>query len=323
MTERVKPIRAVDLETVEWESYLWDLLPRAYKVFDGASDSREPPEIRKWVGALAPSLDRVRRGILTLREIWSLPVAPASVLDRYGADRGLPRWLEEPDEEYRRRLLAAFAWYALGGTTPGMRLVLEMLRYEDIQITERLTPERWAEFDVQVSVSRGNLLDEARVKRMVWAVNEIKAAHTRLGRLVIELPRTYPNPLHLGIVAARGGKQIVGLPRPEAAPSLLFAGAAVARLGQLRLRPIPGGYTGVGWHGAASVQAGFRRVASFDKPDLKPREIHLRLLLPMGAAVGNVALVRIGAVVAPQRFGASSGIGILRAGTVRIRQREE
>jgi phage tail P2-like protein len=158
-------------------------------------------------------------------------------------------------------------------------------------------------------------------RALLRGIHEMKNVRSWLDG--VEVVRDRRLPLFPGIVTARGGRQILGLSRPEAAPSLLYGGAAVARQGQVRLRPRIGGYAEFAWQGAASVQAGYRRIESLDRPDPVPRTIRLRLPLPVGGAVGTSALVRIGAVVAPQRFGASSGIGILRAGTVRIRQREE
>lgn len=161
----------------DWESYLWNLLPRPYK----ASGEDTDTEARKAVRADAEEYARLQKSIIGVRENWLVDLMPAELLNIAGYERGkMFRWPKETDEEYRLRLRNAFMWYAMGGTPGGMKMILEALGYRDVKITERVTEEQWAEFGVEVTLPTGHYLVQEQIDRVKRIVNEVKAAHTKL-----------------------------------------------------------------------------------------------------------------------------------------------
>lgn len=217
-----------------FKRYLWELLPRPYKVFEGAGEQRDPPEIKKWVEGVGTELDSTQELVYRLRRLWSVLAAPSEILDVIGYDRSLPRWDDEPDEEYRLRLLAAFDWFAMGGTVPGLKKILHRLGFPDVRIAERITSERWAEFSVDLKVTEG-LLTESRVGRIRRSIEEIKAAHTILARLTIWMENEAQCRLYHGTATFRSGLHEIRPEYPELNDTYLTVGIATARGGYARV----------------------------------------------------------------------------------------
>lgn len=96
----------------EFARYLWELLPRALK--------KEDSEISRWVRVLGDLLQGAQTTLFAVRRAWYLRTAPASALFEMGEDLGLLQKQNEPTENYRQRLQAAFDYYARGGTRRGV-----------------------------------------------------------------------------------------------------------------------------------------------------------------------------------------------------------
>lgn len=165
----------------DWETYLWDLLPRPYKVLSERERERDPTEARKFINAFSVEAQRVQDMIEMVRDSWLIPSMDNALLDTKGYERGkLARWAGESDDEFRLRVANAFDWFALGGTAAGMKRILELLGYRNVRITERITEDQWAEFGVDIALPSGDALVMENIERVRRIVNEIKAAHTRL-----------------------------------------------------------------------------------------------------------------------------------------------
>lgn len=149
---------------------LWNALTRPFKVeADG--------ECRKWVLVLGSLLDDARESVLNIRRQWTIEHARGWVLDMRGAERDLPRWYNESDDDYRRRVRAAFALYAAGGTLPGMQRALLQIGYDDVLITERSGPT-WAHFLLSFGFPLDMVMSRRERDMLKSTVWRIKPAHT-------------------------------------------------------------------------------------------------------------------------------------------------
>lgn len=114
-------------------------------------------------------------------------LAPDDALDLIGATFDLERLPSEADDDYRARLLTAFAQWALAGTKEGLAAAIAGLGYTAVIYPVRdVAEERWAEFgliilDGERTVDLG---DELR-RQVLRVVQKLKAAHTRLAYLAV------------------------------------------------------------------------------------------------------------------------------------------
>lgn len=169
------------MSAAEWIKYLWGLLPRPYKVYETHRDDETKTEIRRYVETLSRRYDTAQQDIIRARDNWFPQLMDARLLDLKGYERGkLIRWAGESDEEFRLRVANAFDWFALGGTAAGMKKILQLLGYKDVEVEERVTEEQWAEFAVVATLPSGDMHIQENIERIQRIINEIKAAHTRL-----------------------------------------------------------------------------------------------------------------------------------------------
>lgn len=112
----------------EFARYLWDLLNRPLK--------RDGSEINRWVTVLGALLDEAKTAIFAVRRAWYLRTAPASALYEIGEDLGLIQRPDEATEDYRQRLLAAYDFYARGGTRRGVEDAVKLAVSDPFVIRE-------------------------------------------------------------------------------------------------------------------------------------------------------------------------------------------
>ncbi|MDV6376360.1 phage tail protein [Deinococcus arenicola] len=160
------------------------------------------------IAATAAPLDDLTLRARTLMLARLVQYAPEDVLMTIGAERRIRRFPDEPTDTYRRRVEAAWRWWRLAGTLPGMVELLRLAGYA-ASVTEHFTdPDQvhWAEFSVAVTPIRepikdsfwgagtwggggswGYRLDAVPLSSLVELVDEIKPAHARLRRLTYSL----------------------------------------------------------------------------------------------------------------------------------------
>lgn len=99
---------------------------------------------------IGKQFDDCKDAIFKVMESASILTCDGDLLDEHGKDRDMPRFTNESDESYRRRLLSKARVAELAGTNEGIKEILDSLGYdqsyiEPLYLTE---PERWAEFMV-------------------------------------------------------------------------------------------------------------------------------------------------------------------------------
>ncbi len=62
--------------------------------------------------------------MILLREQFSPETADKSLIEGFGASRGIIRYRLDTDESYRRRVINAFVWHKLGGKVAGVQQIL-------------------------------------------------------------------------------------------------------------------------------------------------------------------------------------------------------
>lgn len=106
-----------------------------------------------FVGVVAEALVQEVEAVLRAVLDWLPQTASADALRLHGETRSLSRWPDEPLDTWRRRVIGAADFWALGGTMAGVSLALAQAGYR-CTITEHIRdPDetRWAEFSVAVS----------------------------------------------------------------------------------------------------------------------------------------------------------------------------
>ncbi|CAK7044846.1 MAG: hypothetical protein DELT_02985 [Desulfovibrio sp.] len=156
-----------------------------------------PGPISALVKGLAHRLDVVRDDALFLRDQGFPQLCEPEVVPYHGDARGIVRHHTETPEQFRQRVVNAFAWHMLGGKQQG---VPEILRFYGFDIAEivnmrKFQPARWAEFQVGLH-NPANLADQnailATLETLVWLINEYKPARSILARLYTDIYNITP-----------------------------------------------------------------------------------------------------------------------------------
>jgi hypothetical protein len=155
-------------------------------------------------------LDRLYQSGLGLRDQFFPARAENESVAIHGRARGIPRHFLENDEQYRRRVIKAWAWQRLAGRHWGLYQIFAEYGFPIISLSN-LSGERWAEFDIEVEIPSGQGFTDEVHDLILWLVFEYKRASAMLrglrlvkrtrGRLVIacgilsgEYLTLYPKP---------------------------------------------------------------------------------------------------------------------------------
>lgn len=165
-------------------------------------------EVGRLLQALSEGTDGARDGILALRRLWVLGTSTGAGLDLHGAARTAPRWDDESDEAYRRRLLGLFETRLRQSTKQGLLALMAALGQPEAAVLELYTlhdtqtydgtwsfdgsrryesPNRWAEFAVVLPWDDGAFPAEL-YRRWRIEVDRVKPAHTKLAYFQFEAP---------------------------------------------------------------------------------------------------------------------------------------
>ena len=171
-----------------------------------------PPWLRaprgaKWLEAHGETLDALVERLVDAVAAHLVDTAPDDAVSVIGRERGIIRIPEETEQAYRGRVQAAWDIWQWGGTRRAVEEVFRLLGYDQVVITELWTVDRlrWAEFEILLVA--GSLVggfnwdtdaawDGSRtqwdallmrgltMERVIALVNEVKAAHSRLVRII-------------------------------------------------------------------------------------------------------------------------------------------
>lgn len=125
--------------------------------------------------------DDIREDIFWLRDQLNPLTCEEQYLPTHGATRGIPQHPLESTNQYRKRVVKAYAWHRQGGKAEGMPKILEHYGYEGCTFynCRKDDEARWAEFKAQIPVPEYGL--EANDYSLVtWAVQETKPARSKL-----------------------------------------------------------------------------------------------------------------------------------------------
>lgn len=172
-----------------------------------------PGPLSLLVDGAAVCLDTVRDIVSDIRNQFFSTLSEAAFLGHFAKSRGIDRAPLEPDAHWLERVRFAYHWWSRGGRASslaeslqvgfgfGSVTVISMTNHFELvdETTSRpLADEstslaidggdtsRWAEFMV-VAQLRGNEVRYTR-EQIVWAINEIKPARSRLAGLLLMAP---------------------------------------------------------------------------------------------------------------------------------------
>jgi len=116
----------------------------------------------KVVGKL---FDDSKENIFRVREMGNLISAKGIVLDWHGIDRKMPRFDNEHDDYYRKRLMLKKIIAEKAGSNEGILYALSSLGYEKSEVVPFYTidPDRWAEFIVFLNSDKPSLINDIDV----------------------------------------------------------------------------------------------------------------------------------------------------------------
>lgn len=110
-----------------------------------------PGPLSALMKGLALHLDESRKDILWLRQQWNPATCDLTLLEKYGASRGIVRNRFDTDESYRKRVVYAYAWHKLGGKVKGVEQILSESGFK-AQIKNSPDQDLWAHFCVDLQL---------------------------------------------------------------------------------------------------------------------------------------------------------------------------
>lgn len=115
----------------------------------------KPGPIAALVMGAANVLDGVRAPIFWLRDQFLPRSCEEIILLDHANVRGVRQRSDETDEQFRERVVTAWAWHRLGGLNAGLPKILEYCGYPGTEIVNLAHDDegyrdRWAEFEVEL-----------------------------------------------------------------------------------------------------------------------------------------------------------------------------
>ena len=130
----------------------------------------------------------------------------------HGQSRGVPRHKNESDEQYRLRVINAFAWQKLAGRHHGMYKIFAEYGFPIIDM-RYLSGDRWAEFDIEIESPIGQGLGEDIFDLILWLIFEYKRASAMLRTM--RLVKRVRGRIRLKTAVLIGERHTVFPPPPE------------------------------------------------------------------------------------------------------------
>lgn len=184
-----------------------------------------PGPVSAILKGLALRLDVVREDAVFTREQWYPQLCEPGMVPHHGASRGLTRYYKETPEQFRQRVINAYAWHMLGGKQKGLPEILRFYGFDALHIENMAHehPERWAEFMVQLRDPKNvseqkTLIDD--LDKLVWLINEYKPARSKLFRLYTSyfdrrpIKPTKGPAISEGYLSYYSGVEVPGIPGP-------------------------------------------------------------------------------------------------------------
>lgn len=233
---------------------------------------QKPGPLQALAHGTARSMDQTREDMLYLRDQWLPARCEESMVPEHGESRGIirhvGRQVTETPEQYRARVVHAYAWHMLGGKVAGLPEILKFYGFDvTIENMRPFAPTRWAEFMVRLEAPP-SYVDQFRqiedLPELVWLLNEYKPARSFFFRVY---NATYDRrPLVLGIGPKLGSGWLslwsgvpIGGVGEQNKDSLVSLGVRCAFHGEApyRRRAWAGLHNGMGARGESPLRRGF------------------------------------------------------------------
>ncbi|MGE4297518.1 MAG: phage tail protein [Desulfovibrionaceae bacterium] len=145
----------------------------------------------------AGALDDVRDSEVWLRKQFHPGLAEAEHVATFARARGITRHRLETDDQFRSRVVRAYAWQLLGGKQAGLPQILEHYGYavERIVNLRDEDPERWADFRVELEAER---LQADDYELLGWILNDQKPARSKLADIRLAAATVDAEPMAVG-----------------------------------------------------------------------------------------------------------------------------
>lgn len=157
----------------------------------------KPGPVQAVVKGVAHRFDEVRDDAVFMRAQWFPQLCEPELVPEHGYSRGVIRHHTETPEQYRRRVINAYAWHLLGGKQEGLPEILRFYGFDiaELESLRKYQSSRWAEF--QVGLHNPNSLEEQNailesLETFVWLINEYKPARSILARLYTDIYNITP-----------------------------------------------------------------------------------------------------------------------------------
>ncbi len=169
-----------------------------------------PGPIMAVLHGLARVFNDVVKDMYWLRDQMNPATCELQFLGPLAESRGITRHrLETDNDQFRQRVVKAFAWQLLGGKSQGMPKLLQHFGYEvDEPVNVRGEDEaRWAEF--RIDVNEPAIIKEDDYHLQLWAINEAKPGRSKLA--AIRYNATLENNNYMGGIVTTGDVEDIPL----------------------------------------------------------------------------------------------------------------
>lgn len=156
-----------------------------------------PGPVAAVIQGLAHRLDVVRDDVVFLRDQGFARRCEPELVPVHGYARGITRHVTETPEQFRQRVINAYAWHMLGGKQEGLPQILRFYGFDIAEIVSmrKFQSSRWAEFQIGLH-NPGDLAEQNAIletlETLVWLVNEYKPARSILARLYTDIYNITP-----------------------------------------------------------------------------------------------------------------------------------
>ncbi len=168
---------------------------------------QKPGPLQALTQGTARSMDQTREDMLYLRDQWFPARCEESMVAEHGESRGIIRYVgrhaSETPEQYRARVVHAYAWHMLGGKVEGVPQILKLYGFDvaAIENMRQFNPSRWAEFQLGLKAPATQAEQQAildNLHELIWLVNEYKPARSFFFRLYTDVFDKRPIVLSVG-----------------------------------------------------------------------------------------------------------------------------
>ena len=140
--------------------------------------------LRALVAGASKSLDFAEKDIVFLRDKIMPETADSESIKKIAGSRGIRRWPVENDEDFKIRVIMAYAFWKKGENPLGMKEIIKAFGYEHPEILEHnndqdKAPDQYSTF----SVSLGLNASVSETGFLLKLINEVKPARSKLRQI--------------------------------------------------------------------------------------------------------------------------------------------